>query len=86
MITNIDGILSTANDFYYMNVWDENGNRSVPWTGYMYITGVNNYRAGAGDFGCIGRVLTAGETVAFTTSVTTAVNRNVYANIKVIYF
>jgi hypothetical protein len=86
-ITSVDSILSTANDYYYMNVWDANGNRSVPWCAYQYITGVNNMRtAGGGDYGCLGRMLNAGETVAFSCYSTTSTNKNVIGNIKVYYF
>jgi hypothetical protein len=89
MITNIDAIIGTANDFFYMNVWDANGNRTTPWVGTMFqntTINVSNYRAGSGEYGCIGRVLLAGETVAFTSLQTTSTNKNVIANIKVIYF
>ncbi len=87
MVTSIDGFLSTASDYYYMNVWDALGNRSVPNVAYVYSSGVNNMRtAGGGDYGCIGRILTAGETVAFSTGGTTSTSKNVIANIKVVYF
>jgi hypothetical protein len=85
LITSIDALLGTSNEYYYMNVWDANGNRSVPNVTYNYSSNVNNYRASGGDYGCIGRILTAGETVAFSTGGTSATNKNIIANIKVIY-
>ena len=85
-ITSVDSILSTSNEYYYMNVWDAAGNRSIPWVAYQYITGVNNMRTtGGGDYGCLGRILTAGETVAFSTGGTTSTSKNVYGSIKVYY-
>ena len=87
MITSVDAILSAANEYYYMNIWDASGNRDVPWVGYMYASGVNNMRtAGGGDYGCIGRILKAGETVAFYTIASGSTYKNVLANIRVVYF
>ena len=86
LITSIDAVLGTANEYYYMNVWDANGNRTIPNVAYVYSSGVNNMRtAGGGEYGSIGRILTAGETVAFSTGGTTATNKNIIANIKVVY-
>ena len=89
MITSIDGYLSTANDYYSLNLWDRAGNRSILGVYNMYIPGsnVNNMRtAGGGEYGCIGRIIKAGETIAFSCYTSSSQSRNIYANIKVVYF
>jgi len=87
MITSIDAILGTSNDFYQLNLWDVNGNRSVLGVYIMAVNSNSNHRAaGGGEYGCIGRIIKAGETVAFSVQGGSSVSRNVYANIRVFYF
>jgi len=87
MITSIDAILGTSNDFYQLNLWDVNGNRSVLGVYVMAVNSNSNYRAaGGGEYGCIGRIIKAGETIAFSVQGGSSVSRNIYANIRVFYF
>lgn len=87
MITSIDGLCSTSVDLYYMNIWDASGNRSVP---YLYVcnTGtINNFKtAGGGEYGCIGRIIKAGESVAFSSYSTTSGSKSIWFNVLVRYF
>jgi hypothetical protein len=85
MVTSITGITFTNSDVFYLNLWDTSGVRQNIWWAYQFIALLNNYTAGGGDYGCIGRIIKAGETVAISSSLT-GVNRNVNCNIVVRYF
>lgn len=86
LVNTIDGAVNIANDIFNLNVWDVNGNRSVVWSGYFYAATTSNARtAGGGEYGCFGRIFTAGETITFTNQVSTATGRFVVANIKLVY-
>lgn len=85
MITSITGITFTSADAFYINLWDSSGVRQNIWWAYNYTNLLNNYTAGGGDYGCLGRIIKAGETVAVSSSLS-GVNRNVICNIVVRYF
>ncbi len=84
-ITSLNAIISTANDYYYLNHWNADGARSTTWVGYMVTSGSNTY-IGNGEYGGIGRTILPGETIAFSCVGGSSVNRSVYANIVVKYF
>jgi adhesin HecA-like repeat protein len=87
MVTSVDCNIGTANDLFYMHIWDRNGNRTIPIAYYMYLSGVNNAKvAGSGEYGCIGRILTAGETVGFSSWNSSTTNKTIYYNVLVKYF
>ena len=87
MITQIDAFCGTAFDYVYMNIWDASGNRSMVGQYIIYNNTIPNMRAsGGGDYSCLGRIITAGESVAFSTSSTTSVFKVINFNIVVRYF
>ena len=87
MITSIEGYCGTAFDTYYMNIYDESGNRSVAAEYIMFNNTVPNIRAaGGGDFGCLGRIIQAGESVVFSSSSATSVSKYITFNVTVRYF
>ena len=87
MVTSINAIESISNEYYNLNLWDKDGNRTILGIYYMFKTSENNMRtAGGGEYGCIGRIIKAGETIAFSCQTSSSQSRNVYANIKVVYF
>ena len=79
-VTSFDSLCGTANEFIYMDIWDVSGTRSVVSTIQCLTGNFINYRA-ANESSGIGRVLTAGETLAFHKVGQTARNVNGYVTI-----
>lgn len=87
MITNLDGYCGTAFDYYYMNIYDASGNRSMIAQYTMWNNTVPNIRvSGGGDYSCLGRIITAGESVVFSTSSVTSAFKYITFNVVVRYF
>jgi hypothetical protein len=87
MITNIDAYCGTTFDYYYMNIYDASGNRSMVGQYNIWNNTVSNVRAsGGGDYSCLGRILTAGESVVFSTSSATSQYKYIAYNVLVRYF
>jgi hypothetical protein len=87
MITQIDAFCGTTFDYVYMNIWDASGNRSMVGQYIIWNNTISNMRiSGGGDYSCLGRIITAGESVAFSTSSTTSVFKVINFNIVVRYF